>query len=170
MLRLGNMEVFAGVDDLVVAIHAATAANGQRFSFAVTGGGARARPLQFHNFIPSFILNINCIIISHAASRTFISSPLQAPRACRISWASPVLPPLSSSSPARTPPPPPLHFWRANHSVCVTVTLRAATRASPPSTTSAATPHLSPLPPSHPTPPPTLPLPSPTLHTPAAST
>ena len=55
VLELGNMVVFEGIDDLVVAIHAATAANGQRFSFAVTGGGARARPLQFQNFILNYI-------------------------------------------------------------------------------------------------------------------
>ncbi len=169
VLGLGSMQAFVGVDDLVVAIHAATGANGQRFSFAVTGGGARARPLQFHNFILSFILTIHCIVISYAASRTFTSSPLQAPRASRISWPSPALPPLSSSSPARATPPHPSSFG-AQIIRCVRPShFGAVTRASPLSTTSTATPPLSHLPPSHPSPPPTPHLPSPTLHEPAAS-
>jgi hypothetical protein len=48
VLGLGNMAAFAGIGDLVVAIHAATAANGQCFSFAITGGGARAAIPEFH--------------------------------------------------------------------------------------------------------------------------
>jgi hypothetical protein len=89
------MSVFSCMGDLVSAIHDKTALDGQRFSFGVTGGGARLVGMYLH---------------------LSIHQSLQAPPLCLSLWLSQGPPPPSWSSPARalsrhfSVPPLPSHF------------------------------------------------------------